>query len=83
VTRNEPRRPACSRRRGRDLSYALLSRSLGRWWVGMPAAMLMLGYLVGADGRGWVSTGIHSEIVKTTAELTLALMLVHDAVRIK
>jgi hypothetical protein len=49
----------------------------------MPAAMLMLGYLVGADGRGWVSTGIHSEIVKTTAELTLALMLVHDAVRIK
>ena len=30
------------------LSYALLSRSLGPRWVSMPAAMLALGYLVGA-----------------------------------
>jgi hypothetical protein len=39
----------------------------------MPAAMLVLGYLVGADGLGWGSTRIHSEIGKTTAALTLAL----------
>lgn len=64
------------------LSYALLSRRLDRWWVSMPAAMVLLGLLVGPLGLNLIAEGVQSEVVRTTAELTLALMLFHDAVRI-
>jgi hypothetical protein len=56
--------------RGRD-SLLRAALTLPRPLMSMPAAMLVLGYLVGADGLGWVSTGSHSEIVKTTAALML------------
>jgi NhaP-type Na+/H+ or K+/H+ antiporter len=64
------------------LGYALVSRRLDRWWISMPAAMVVLGYAVGPAGLGLIDSGVQSEVVKTTAELTLALMLFHDAVRI-
>lgn len=64
------------------LAYALFSRRLGQWWISMPAAMVAIGLLVGPEGLGLVRTQIESELVKTVAELTLALMLFHDAVRI-
>jgi len=64
------------------LAYALLSRQMGRWWISMPAAMLVIGFVVGPDGFGLISTPIQGEFVKSVAELTLALLLFHDAVRI-
>lgn len=64
------------------LGYALVSRRLNRWWVSMPAAMLVLGVMVGPLGLGLVGADVEAEAIKTTAELTLALMLFHDAVRI-
>ena len=64
------------------LGYALLSRRLGHWWISMPAAMVVIGLLVGPVGLGLIEGDVHSELVKTVAELTLALMLFHDAVRI-
>lgn len=48
----------------------------------MPAAMLVLGFLAGPDGLKLISEPIQAEAVKVVAELTLALMLFHDAVRI-
>jgi sodium/hydrogen antiporter len=64
------------------LLFALLSRRLERWWISMPLAMVVVGFAIGSRGIGILSVDMHSEIVKTTAELTLALMLFHDAVRI-
>ena len=64
------------------LCYALLSRRLAHWWISMPAAMLVIGLVVGPVGLGLVGADAHSELVKIVAELTLALMLFHDAVRI-
>lgn len=64
------------------VAYALLSRRLDRWWVSMPTAMLFLGVLLGPVGIGLVEITVGAELVKTVAELTLALMLFHDAVRI-
>lgn len=64
------------------LFYALFSRRLDRWWVSMPAAMLVLGFVAGPSGLGLISEGVQAESVKAVAELTLALMLFHDAVRI-
>lgn len=63
------------------IAYALVSLRLQKWWVSMPAAMLVLGLLVGPV-LGLFDTPVNSEFVKTVAELTLALMLFHDAVRI-
>jgi NhaP-type Na+/H+ or K+/H+ antiporter len=64
------------------LAYALLSRRLDRWWFSMPVVMVLIGLAVGADGFGWIGIDIESHTVKTIAELTLSLMLFHDAVRI-
>jgi NhaP-type Na+/H+ or K+/H+ antiporter len=64
------------------LGYALVSRRLNRWWISMPAALLVLGVLVGPLGLGLVSANVEAESIKAVAELTLALMLFHDAVRI-
>ncbi len=64
------------------LGYALLSHRMERWWVSMPTAMIVVGFIVGASGFGLVEIDLHSEVVKTAAEVTLALMLFHDAVRI-
>lgn len=64
------------------VAYALLSRRLDRWWISMPAAMLALGVLVGPVGLGLIETPVGAEGVKLIAEITLALMLFHDAVRI-
>jgi len=64
------------------LGYALVSRRLNRWWISMPAAMLVLGVAAGHLGVGLVGADVESEAIKVTAELTLALMLFHDAVRI-
>jgi len=64
------------------LAYALVSARLERWWVSMPMAMVFFGFVFGIDGLGLVEVSLQSELVKTAAELTLALMLFHDAVRI-
>jgi len=48
----------------------------------MPMAMVVLGFAAGLDGFGLIAVDPRSEIVKVAAELTLALMLFHDAVRI-
>jgi len=64
------------------LAYALLSARFERAWISMPMVMVAVGFVLGADGIGLVQVNIHSETVKTTAEITLALMLFHDAVRI-
>jgi len=64
------------------LAYALLSRRLERWWISMPMAMIVLGFIAGVDGFGLIDVDPRSEVVKVAAELTLALMLFHDAVRI-
>jgi len=64
------------------LAFALLSRRLERWWISMPMAMVVLGFAAGLDGFGLIAVDPRSEIVKVAAELTLALMLFHDAVRI-
>jgi NhaP-type Na+/H+ or K+/H+ antiporter len=63
------------------LAYALVSHRLQTWWVSMPTSMLALGLLVG-PGLGLFDSTVDSEFVRTTAELTLALLLFHDAVRI-
>jgi len=62
--------------------YALVSKKLSRWWISMPMAMIVLGLVMGADGLGLIAESPTSESVKLAAELTLALMLFHDAVRI-
>jgi NhaP-type Na+/H+ or K+/H+ antiporter len=64
------------------LAYALLSRRLQRWWISMPMVMVILGFAVGPDGLGVLDMSLGSELVKTIAEVTLALMLFRDAVRI-
>lgn len=64
------------------LAYALVSWRLHRFWVSMPAAMLVAGFIVGADGFGIIELDYTSEAVKFVAEATLALMLFHDACRI-
>jgi NhaP-type Na+/H+ or K+/H+ antiporter len=64
------------------VGYALVSRKLHGWWVSMPAAMLTAGYLVGPGGFDLLNLGVGSEVVKLVAEITLALMLFHDASRI-
>jgi len=64
------------------LVYALLSRRLDRWWISMPMTMIVLGFLVGPSGFGLITVDLRSELVRSVAELTLALMLFHDAVRI-
>ena len=64
------------------VAYALVSRKLGRWWISMPMAMLIAGLVLGAAGLGLVEEDPLGEVVRTIAELTLALMLFHDAVRI-
>lgn len=64
------------------VGYALLSLRLARWWVSMPTAMIVVGFIAGGSGFGLIEIDLHSEVVKTAAELTLALMLFHDAVRI-
>ncbi len=64
------------------LAYALVSRKLGRWWISMPMAMLVAGFVLGPWGLGLVTEDPLGEVVRTVAELTLALMLFHDAVRI-
>ena len=65
------------------IAYALLSRQLGRWWISMPATMVLLGFLVGPLVLHSVDLSVGSETVKTVAEITLALMLFHDAARIR
>ena len=65
------------------LAYALLSRRLGRWWVSMPAAMVLMGFLVGPAVLNHFDLSVGSETVRTIAEITLALMLFHDAARIR
>jgi len=64
-------------------AYALISRQFGRWWISMPATMVVLGFLVGPAGLNFVNLSVSSETVKTVAEITLALMLFHDAARIR
>ena len=64
------------------LAYALLSRVLDQRWMSMPVVMVLVGYLVGANGLGLIGMDIQSSTVRTIAEITLALMLFHDAVRI-
>jgi NhaP-type Na+/H+ or K+/H+ antiporter len=64
------------------LAYALLSRRLDRWWFSMPVFMVLVGVAIGADGLGWIGVDVQSHTVKTIAEITLSLMLFHDAVRI-
>jgi len=48
----------------------------------MPMVMVSVGFLISIAAPGLLSNDPRSEIVKVTAELTLALMLFHDAVRI-
>jgi NhaP-type Na+/H+ or K+/H+ antiporter len=64
------------------LVYALLSRAFDHRWTSMPVVMVLIGYLVGANGLGFIGMDLQSSTVKTIAEITLALMLFHDAVRI-
>lgn len=64
------------------LSYALASKLLRRWWVNMPTAMLVAGLAVGASGLRLVDLDVSSSVVKSVAEVTLSLMLFHDACRI-
>lgn len=64
------------------VAYALISKRLARWWISMPVAMIAFGFIAGVDGFGLVAENPTSESVKLAAELTLALMLFHDAVRI-
>jgi hypothetical protein len=64
------------------LFYALLSARFERAWISMPMVMVAVGFAIGVNGLGLVRIDLHSELVRTTAEITLALMLFHDAVRI-
>jgi NhaP-type Na+/H+ or K+/H+ antiporter len=65
------------------IAYALLSRQLGRWWISMPATMVLIGYLVGPAGLDFFNLSVNTSTVRTVAEITLALMLFHDAARIR
>jgi len=64
------------------LAYALYSARFERAWISMPMVMVAVGFALGADGLGLMEVDLHGELVRTTAEITLALMLFHDAVRI-
>jgi NhaP-type Na+/H+ or K+/H+ antiporter len=65
------------------LVYALASRWLTGRWVSMPAVMLLIGLIIGSDGLGILDLSVGSATVRTIAEVTLALMLFHDAARIR
>lgn len=65
------------------VAYALVSRQFGRWWISMPATLLLLGFLAGPAGLRIVNLSVGSGTVRTVAEITLALMLFHDAARIR
>lgn len=64
------------------LGFALVSRRLERWWISMPTAMLVVGIAIGPLGLGLIGTDAEATIIREVAELTLALMLFNDAVRI-
>ena len=64
------------------LAVALLSARLEKWHVSVPAAVVAIGVLFAALTPGSADISVASPVVKTVAEVTLALMLFHDASRI-
>jgi NhaP-type Na+/H+ or K+/H+ antiporter len=65
------------------IAYALVSRWLTGRWVSMPAFMVIVGLAVGFGGLGVFDLTVNSSVVRAIAEVTLALMLFHDAARIR
>jgi NhaP-type Na+/H+ or K+/H+ antiporter len=61
---------------------ALFSAKMERWNVSMPAAFVTIGLLIGVATRGHPSLSVDAPLVRILAEVTLALMLFHDASRI-
>ena len=61
---------------------ALLSGVVDRWRLPQVAVFLLLGLVLGANGLGLVSFGLHSAILQTIATIALVLVLFTDAVSV-
>jgi NhaP-type Na+/H+ or K+/H+ antiporter len=63
--------------------YTIVGYALGRISITMPMFFVIGGALIGAEGLGWVSSGLETSEVETLTEVTLALLLFADAATLK
>jgi NhaP-type Na+/H+ or K+/H+ antiporter len=64
------------------LGVALASARLEKWHISVPAVVVAVGTLLGVSRFSGIDVTIAGPLIKTVAEVTLALMLFHDASRI-
>lgn len=64
------------------IGVALTSHLLQRWSISTPAAVVAIGFLIGVSPLKEFDPNLASSVIRTVAEVTLALMLFHDASRI-
>lgn len=59
--------------------YSLLAARLERTWFSGPVVFISFGLLFGPVGFGFLQLDVTSEVLRTLAELTLAIVLFNDA----
>jgi NhaP-type Na+/H+ or K+/H+ antiporter len=59
--------------------FSLVAGRVEKMWLSAPIVYLLFGIIAGPMGFGWLSFDIDGEGFKNIAELTLALVLFHDA----
>lgn len=64
------------------VAFGLVSARAQKSVVTPPIAFLLLGFVIGGKGLGWVDPGLDDEAIRTLAELTLVVVLFTDASRI-
>src|SRR5271167_2487447 len=64
------------------LLWGLVSARLERWDVSAPIAFVLLGLVVTHGPTALVHFNLHSSIIRSLAEITLALVLFADASRV-
>lgn len=61
------------------LVYSTLAGAVERTWVSGPIVFTLFGLVAGPVGLGWLNLDLDTEVIRTFAELTLALVLFTDA----
>ena len=61
------------------LVYSAIAGRVERTWISGPMIFTVFGLLIGPVGFGWLSLDADRELLRTLAELTLALVLFTDA----
>jgi NhaP-type Na+/H+ or K+/H+ antiporter len=64
---------------GFALLYGILAGRIERTWISGPIVFMAFGVLIGPLGLGLIATEENPELLRTLAELTLALVLFSDA----